>query len=103
MHQRPDHHADLSAFQCVTVPENGVRRAKTGPSRRISGKMLRDGGKRYIKGRIRKMPDRGGHDGGKREGMTGEGKVVAPHKKQIILSQPAVSQNDFLSQRRFAT
>ena len=60
--RKRDHHADLRAFQCVTVPENGVRRAKTGPSRRVSDKKLRDGGKRYIKGRIREMPGQAGHD-----------------------------------------
>jgi len=41
--RKRDRHAEFWAFLCVTVPETRPKRQKTGPSRRISGKKLRDG------------------------------------------------------------
>ena len=38
-----DRHAEFWAFLCVTVPETRPKHQKARPSRRISGKKLRDG------------------------------------------------------------
>ena len=37
-----DRHTVLRAFLCVTVPETRPKHQKAGPTRRISGKKLRD-------------------------------------------------------------
>jgi len=40
--RKRDRHAEFWAFLCVTVPETRPKHQKAGPSRRISGKKLRD-------------------------------------------------------------